>query len=270
MFPATSLPPGPCGYRGHVSTGTREGCIVRTTRNLVAAGTTFVVLALLAACSDDPDPEPDPEPTSTAADDEPAGPTGQTLRSALVRIGDIPPALGTDFESARQAETTGGDDVTDGAPECVDYLDGDYGGDESDRYDFEFRDTTAVTAVYTSIKYFDEDDGDEELPAIRDIFAVCDRFEVTPGDQPIEVTAEITDFADLPGFEDLGDDGLRLQFTLSENGTPTRAMYYHFIEIDGVVAQAGGQIAAGSDPAPFLELVTVAEQKLQDLVDELG
>ncbi len=243
---------------------------MRTTRNLVAAGTTFLALTLLAACGDDPEPDPDPEPTSSASEDSGAGPSGKTLRSALVRIDDIPAELGTDFESARQAETTGGDDVTDGAPECVDYLDGDYGGDESDRYDYEFRDEVAVTAVYTSIKYFEDGDGDEELPAIRDIFDVCDRFEVTPGDVPIEVTVELTDFADLPGFEDLGDDGLRLQFTLSENGSPTRAMYYHFIEIDGVVAQAGGQLAAGADPTPFLDVVTVAEEKLQDLVDELG
>lgn len=273
MFPDTSRFPEPLATVGASCRGPTGGCIVRTTRNVVAAGTTFLALTLLAACGDDPEPDPEPQPTSTASedgDDGEAGPSGQTLRSALLRIDDIPAELGTAFESARQAETTGGDDVTDGAPECVDYLDGNYGGDESDRYDFEFRDEVAVTAVYTSIKYFADGDGDEELPAIRDIFAVCDRFEVTPGDQPIEVTAQLTDFADLPGFEDLGDDGLLLQFTLSENGTPTRAMYYHFIEIDGVVAQAGGQLAAGADPAPFRDLVTTAEQKLQDLVDELG
>lgn len=243
---------------------------MRTTRNMVVAGTTFLALTLLAACGGDPEPDPDPEPTSSATEDADAGPSGQTLRAALLSIDDIPAELGTDFESARQAETTGGDDVTDGAAECIDYLESNYGGDESDRYDYEFRDETVVTAVYTSIKYFEDGDGDEELPAIRDIFEVCDRFEVTPGDQPIEVTAELIDFADLPGFEDLADDGLRLQFTLSENGTPTRAMYYHFMEIDGIVAQAGGQIAAEDDPTPFLDVVTVAEQKLRDLADEVG
>ncbi|MEG9227659.1 hypothetical protein [Aeromicrobium sp. Sec7.5] len=243
---------------------------MRTSRNMLAAGTAFLALTLLAACGDDPEPDPEPEPTSAETEDADAAPSGQELRSALLRIDDIPAELGTDFESARQAETTGGDAVTDGAQECIDYLDSDYGGDESDRYDFEFRDDVVVSAVYTSIKYFEGGDGDEELPAIRDIFEVCDRFEVTPGEQPIEVTAELVEFADLPGFEDLGDDGLRLQFTLSENGTPTRAMYYHFIEIDGIVAQAGGQIAAGDDPSPFLEVATVAEEKLQDLVDEIG
>ncbi len=269
MFPDTSPFPRQLATVGASRRGPYGGCIVRTTRNIVAAGTTFLALTVLAACGDDPETDPEPEPTSTATEDGDAAPSGKTLRSALLRIDDIPAALGTDFESARQAETTGGDDVTDGAPECVDYLDGDYGGEESDRYDYEFRDEVAVTAVYTSIKYFEDGDGDEELPAIRDIFDVCDRFEVTPGDQPIEVTAELIDFADLPGFEDLGDDGLRLQFTLSENGVPTRAMYYHFIEIDGIVAQAGGQIAAGEDASPFLDVVTTAEQKLQDLVDEV-
>lgn len=270
MFPDTSLSARWLATVGASRRGPNGGCIVRTSRNLVAAGTTFLALTLLAACGDDPEPEPDPEPTTSASDDPDAAPSGQTLRSALLRIDDIPPELGTDFESARQAEVTGGDSVTDGAPECVDYLESEYGGDESDRYDFEFRDETAVTAVYTSIKYFEDGDGDEELPAIRDIFAVCDRFEITPGDVPIEVAVELTDFADLPGFEDLGDDGLRLQFTLSENGTPTRAMYYHFIEIDGIVAQAGGQIAAGDDPTPFLDIATVGAEKLQDLADEVG
>lgn len=270
MFLDTSPVPRELATVGASRRGLYGGCIVRMTRNMVAAGTTFLALTLLAACGDDPEPEPEPEPTSTATDDGAAGPSGKTLRSALLRIDDIPSALGTDFESAREAETTGGDDVTAGAQECIDYLDGNYGGDESDRYDYEFRDETAVTAVYTSIKYFEDGDGDEELPAIRDLFEVCDGFEVTPDDQPIAVAVELTEFADLPGFEDLGDDGLRLHFTLSENGTPTRAMYYHFIEIDGVVVQAGGQIAADEDPSPFLEVVTTAEQKLQDLVDELG
>ncbi|WP_229053005.1 hypothetical protein [Aeromicrobium sp. Leaf350] len=242
-----------------------------TWRSMVAAGTTVVALVVLAACGgDDPGPEPTPEPTTTQDDDAPEELTGQQLRSALLRIEDIPSSLGTDFESARQAETTGDSDVTDGAPECSEYLSGDYGGEESDRYEYEFRDNVVVTAVYTTIRSFEDGDVDDELEAIRDIFAVCDRFEVTPDDVPIEVAVELTDFADLEGFEDLGEDGLRLHFTLSEGGVPTRSMYYHFIQIGDFVAQAGGQLAADGDPAPFLELVTTAEGKLQDLVDEVG
>jgi len=247
----------------------------RWTKTLTV-GVALVALGPLAACGGGDEPDPEPTPTEETSDDDAAGGggvedlTGQELRTALLRIDDIPATLGTSFESARQAEVTGGNDVTGGPPECVEYLDADYGAEELDRFDFEFRDDVAVTAVYTSIRSFAPGDVDEELEAIRDIFAVCDRFEITPGDQPIEVTVTMTDFADLPGFEDIGEDGLRLQFALSVDGAPTRTMYYHFLQIDDFVAQAGGQLAATQDPSPFLELVEIAEGKLQDLADQVG
>ncbi|GAA1744323.1 hypothetical protein [Aeromicrobium alkaliterrae] len=241
-----------------------------TWRNAVVSAAAVLALGVLAACGGgDPDPEPSPDP-SPSKEQEGREITGQLLRSALLRIDDIPAGLGTDFASARQAEVTGADSVTDGPEECSEYLEAEYGGEETDRFDDEYRDDVAVTAVYTSIRSFEDGDVDDELEAIRDIFAVCDRFEITPADQPIEVTTTLDDFADLDGFEDIGEDGLRLTFALSVDGAPTRTMYYHFIQIGDFVAQAGGQVAADGDPAPFLDLVLVAEEKLQDLVDEVG
>jgi len=237
-----------------------------------AARTAAVLLAasLLVGCGGDTEPQAEPDPEPTSSRDTRDVPSERDLLPALLTARDVPATHGTAFErfTLDTDAIPTGDDVTSGPQECRDYLDGELEVEPVHEVEASFGDRTSTVTVTSTAASFARDDAEELLAVVRDLVEACDRFTLELQGREVEVDAYLSDLADMPGYEDVGDEGLLVGLLVIVDGVPFRGTATTMVRVGELVGTVAVEVPAdfGRDPSP--ELVALLDERLRDLDQE--
>ncbi len=226
-------------------------------------------LVLVTACGSDDDggsdPEPDPSPSTESTED--AGLSDDDLEDALLTVDDVPSALGDDFDEVEVEEgDLDGDDIVDGAEECAEFIDEDYGVDEIAEAKTELESADGEVSVYSSVEAFDEDEAEEELEALRDVLSRCESMIIDIDGTEAVIELQFTDLTELDGYEGFGDEGLAVAMQVKVDEELVLRNGYTLIRVDDAITFSGVATAGDIDDDVMLPLTESATELLEDLL----
>ncbi|MEG9227658.1 hypothetical protein [Aeromicrobium sp. Sec7.5] len=221
-------------------------------------------LLLVTACGSD-DGDPDPDPTSSETTEEDSGLSESDLRDALLTEDDVE-GLDDGIEEVDVEEADlSGDDIVDGDQACADFLDDDYGVDEEEKAQAEFE-GDAVT-VYSTVESYAAGEAEEELEAVRDLFDECSTFTLDLGGAEATVEVMTLDLDELEGY-DLGDEGLAIDLTFTQEGAEVLRQGYTLVRIGDVLTISGAATQGTLGDDIMLTISEAAVDRLETVLED--
>lgn len=228
-------------------------------------------LLLVTACgSDDGGGEPDPSPTTETTEEstEEAGLSDDDLEDALLTVDDVPTALGEDFEEVEVTESgLDSDAIVDGADECAEFIDDDYGPGDVAKAEAELESGDGEATVYSTVKaYKREASAERELESLRDVLSRCESMIVDLDGTEAVVEIQFTELNELDGYENFGDEGMAVAMQVKIDGELVLRDGYTLIRVDRVITFSGVSTVADLGDDVMLPLTESATELLEDLL----